>query len=650
MWLSELTRVHVNPYRMRIAQSAQSEGAEQLRALSKAGTSAGDCSTDSTSDRQLPSFTIVALLKPHAKSLAIAVAAVIGGSLTNLLQPWPLKIVIDAVSGSKPLHGWLKRLVHSDFGQHKAATVEFAALAIIGIASVGAVCSYVEDDMTTRVSQWITYDLRNMLFNHIQHLSLRYHKQKDTGDLISRLTTDIDAVQSFIVSGIMGLMVDSIALIGMATVMFYLNWRFTLIALSVAPILFAFSFSFTRRSKKASREVRKKQSAIVSMLQEDLSSIGVIKAFAREGYTLRRLEEESRESMQMALRARRLKAKLSPLTEVTVAVGTALVLWAGARLVVRGTLSAGSLIVFIWYLGKMYKPLQDFAKMTDAYSKAAVGYERIREVLDLPPEVRDRPSARLAPDFAGAIEFNEVSFGYMPGQPVLSDISFQVAPGEVVALVGPTGAGKTTIAGLIPRLYDPDSGAVRIDARDVRDFGQKSLRDQISFVLQENILFRASISDNIAFGKPGATRAEIVRAAELADAEEFISKLPNGYDTVVGERGDTLSGGQRQRIAIARAIIRNAPILIMDEPSSGLDALSERAVFEALWRLMKGRTAIVIAHRLSTIQRADKILVVDQGRIVERGTHEDLLKDKGLYAKLFQLQSLREDDFAIGAA
>jgi len=583
------------------------------------------------------------------KSLFIALLAVVGAGIANLLQPWPLKIVIDVVSGDKPLHGWLKHFVRADLGQHKIAAVEFAALGLIAIAALGAVCSYIEDHMTTSVSQWITYDLRRKLYNHIQQLSLRYHRQKDTGDLISRLTTDIDAVQSFVVSGIMGLIVDSITLVGMASVMFYLNSRFTLIGLSVAPVLFVLSYSFTRRSKKASREVRKKQSAIVSMMQETLSAIGVIKAFAQEGYTQNRLEEESRQSIQMALHARELKAMLSPLIEITVAIGTALVLWTGGRLVLEGGLSAGSLILFIWYLGKMYKPLQDFAKMTDAFSKASVGYERIRDVLELAPEVRDSPTAQLAPSFRGEIEFDNVTFSYVAGRPVLADISFRVEPGEVVALVGPTGAGKTTIAGMIARLYDPESGAVRIDARDVRDFQQNSLRDRISFVLQENILFRGSIRENIAFGRPEATLAEIQSAAELADAHEFISKLPNGYDTVVGERGDTLSGGQRQRIAIARAIVRNAPILIMDEPSSGLDALSEKTVFDALWRLISGKTAVVIAHRLSTVQRADTILVIEQGRIVERGTHEQLLKYQGLYAKLYRLQSYGTD-FAFGVA
>jgi subfamily B ATP-binding cassette protein MsbA len=403
-------------------------------------------------------------------------------------------------------------------------------------------------------------------------------------------------------------------------------------------VLFAVVYSYTRRIKKASRAVRKKEGEIVSTIQEVLTSIRVVKAFAREEYEQHRLEEESLESVEIALRARGLKAKLSPLVEIIVAVGTSMVLWFGARMVLGGTLSAGTLILFIFYLGKMYKPMQDLSKMTDSYSKAAVGYERIREILDTNHEVQDLRGAREAPPFRGRIDFEGVSFGYEPGSPILQDVSFHIEPGQTAALVGPTGAGKTTIISLIPRFYDLESGSVKIDGRDVRWFTQKSLRQQMSFVLQETILFHAPIWYNIAYGKPGASRAEILRAAEMANAHEFIEKMPDGYDTLVGERGVTLSGGQRQRIAIARAVIRSTPILILDEPSSGLDAGSEKLVFEALDRLMEGKTTIVIAHRLSTIQRADVILVVENGTIVERGRHEELIKTGGLYARLYETQ------------
>jgi len=378
-------------------------------------------------------------------------------------------------------------------------------------------------------------------------------------------------------------------------------------------------------------------------VQEVLTSIRVVKAFNREDYEQNRLEEESLESVEIALRARGLKAKLSPLVEIIVGVGTAMVLWFGARMVLSGALSAGDLVVFIWYLGKMYKPMQDLSKMTDSYSKASVGYERIREVLETNREVRDLPGARRAPPFHGRIEYEYVTFSYDSKSPVLRGISFRIEPGQTVALVGPTGAGKTTIISMLPRFYDVDSGVIKIDGTDIRHFTQQSLRQQISFVLQETVLFHGPIWYNIAYGKPDASRVEILRAAELANAHEFIDRLSDGYNSIVGERGATLSGGQRQRIAIARAIIRNSPILILDEPTTGLDAASEHLVFEALDRLMEGKTSIVIAHRLDTIRRADQILVVKNGVIVERGRHEDLIRSGDLYARLYELQFRPEE-------
>lgn len=565
------------------------------------------------------------LLRPHAKALAVGLLAVIGETIADLLQPWTLKIVFDNVlkSGSLKGQGWLNQLILSTVGTNRLAILKFAAVAALVIAVAGAVCSYWEKYLTTSVGQWVMHDLRRTLYSHVQRLSLSYHDHKQTGDLISRVTTDIDAIQSFIASGVLGVFINILTLAGMVGVMFYINWRFTLIALSVAPGLFAVVYSYTRHIKKASREVRKKEGEIVSAIQEVLTSIRVVKAFAREDYEQRRLEEESLESVEISLRARGLKAKLSPLVEIIVAIGTSLVLWFGARMVLQGDLSAGSLIVFILYLGKMYKPMQELSKMTDAYAKASVGYERIREVLATDREVADLPNARPARRFRGRVEFDNVSFHYEEGSPVLGGVTLRIEPGQTAALVGPTGAGKTTIVSLIPRFYDPVSGVVRIDGQDVRSFTQKSLRQQISFVLQETLLFHGPIWNNIAYGKPGASRAEIYRAAELANAHEFIDKMPQGYDTIVGERGVTLSGGQRQRIAIARAVIRDSPILILDEPSTGLDAASEKLVFEALDRLMEGKTSIVIAHRLSTIRRADAIFVVEGGTIRESGTHEE---------------------------
>lgn len=558
--------------------------------------------------------------------------------MADLLEPWPLKIVIDTALRSRPTTDWLSECFSSTLGGQKWAVIQFAALVVLVIAAIGAICSYSEKYLTTNIGQLVAHDLRQMLYSHIQRLSLAYHDHKRTGDLISRLTSDIDAIQNFIASGMLGGLINSLALVGMVAVMFYINQRFTLIALSVAPVLFAVVYRHTRRIKEASLEVRKKEGEIVSVIQEVFSSILVVKAFAREDYEQRRLEKESLESIEIARLARRLKGRLSPLVDMIVAVGTCLVLWFGGNMALRGALSAGSLVLFVWYLSKMYKPMRELSKMTDAYSKATVGYERIREVLETNHEVKDLPDARHAPKFRGQIELGNVSFSYKPNCPMLKRVTLTVEAGQVAALVGPTGAGKTTIINLIPRFYDPDAGTVKIDGTDVKLFRQKSLRQQISFVLQETLLFHGSIWHNIAYGKPDASRAEILRAARLANADEFIERMPQGYDTLIGERGITLSGGQRQRIAIARAVIRNTPILILDEASSGLDAASEKLVFEALDRLMKGRTSIVIAHRLSAIRFSDVIFVVQDGEIVERGNHDELLRNGKLYMKLHELQ------------
>jgi subfamily B ATP-binding cassette protein MsbA len=584
-------------------------------------------------------LTIRELLRPHTKSLMLGILAAVGSGIANLLEPWPLKIVLDNVLQSKAsANGWLNRLFFSLTGGDKLAILEFAAIAVMAIAVIGGLCSYAEKLLTTSVGQWVMHDLRQTVYFHIQRLSLAYHDRKRTGDLISRVTADIDAIQSFIASSLLDALVDVLTLLGMVGVMFYIDWRFTLIALSIAPPLAILVFVYTRNIKKASREVRKKEGEIVSVIQEVLTSIRVVKAFAREDYEQRRLEEESLENVEIALRARSLKARLAPLVSVIVAAGTGLVLWFGSRMVLAGGLSPGSLIVFIMYLGKMYKPMQDLSKMTDAYAKASVGYERIREILDTQGEIADLPGARRVSRLRGAVEFEHVTFGYDPAHPALEDVSFKIAPGQVAAFVGPTGAGKTTIISLIPRFYDPSAGVVKIDGVDIRQFQQRSLRRQISFVLQETVLFRGPIWQNIAYGKPDASRAEIHRAAELANAAEFIDRMPDGYDSTIGERGVTLSGGQRQRIAIARAVIRDTPILILDEPSSGLDAESEKLVFEALDRLMKGKTCIVIAHRLSTIRSADVIFVVKDGAIVERGSHDQLTVAGGLYASLHEIQ------------
>jgi len=579
------------------------------------------------------------LLRPHWKALTVALLAVLGVTVTDIIEPWPIKIVVDNLLQSKKLPGWLGEFVSGIFGQDKLAILNFAVAAVAVIAVVGAVSSYVERYMTTSVSQWVAHDLRQTLYNHVQRLSLTEYDETRTGDLISRVTSDIEAIQDFINSALLGMLVSGLTLFGMVGVMLYINWRFTLIALSVAPALFLVVFYFTRRIKKTSRAVRKKESELLSIVEEVLTSIRVVKAFAREDYEERRFASQSRENLETALKARSIKAKLSPVVEIIVAMGTCLVLWYGARLALSGQLSAGLLIVFLLYLGKMYKPMRELSKMTDTVSKAAVGYERIQEVLEIESRVRDLPQAQKAPRLKGKIEFDHVSFSYEEDKPVLKDVSFKIEPGQVAAVVGPSGTGKTTIISLIPRFYDPRSGQVKIDGKDVRRFTMKSLRDQISFVLQDTLLFRAPIWENIAYGRPDASHEEIMRAAQVANAHEFIDKMSEGYDTMLGERGVTLSGGQRQRIAIARAVIRDTPILVLDEPTSGLDAASEEAVIEALDRLMKDRTTILIAHHLGTIRHADIIFVVNDSELVEQGSHEELLARGGVYADLYKTQA-----------
>ena len=587
-------------------------------------------------------ISILAFLRPHWKALSLALVAVTLEAVTDVLEPWPLKIILDYLLQGKHMPGWMTVAV-GWVGQDKLAVLNFAVLAVATIAIVGALSSYLEKYLTTSVGQWVMHDLRRTVYHHIHRLSLAEHDEKRTGDLISRVTSDIEAIQTFITSALLGIFTNILTLAGIIGVMLYLNWRFTLISLSIAPVLFLVIYLFTSRIKQASRDVRKKEGELVSLVEEVFTSIRVVKAFAREDYEETRFEQQSLGNVEAALVARSIKAKLAPIVEVTVATGTCLVLAYGARLVLAGQLTAGALVVFLLYLGKMYKPMRELSKMTDTVSRAGVSLERIRDILETDSVLRDQSGASKAPHFQGKVEFDHVSFAYTPEQSILNDVTFGIAPGQIAAFVGPTGSGKTTIVSLIARFYDPVSGVVSIDGKDVRKYTMKSLREQFSFVLQETVLFHGPIWENIAYGKPEASREEIVSAAKLANAHDFIDKMPEGYDTMVGERGVTLSGGQRQRIAIARAIIRNTPILVLDEPTSGLDAASEEAVFEALGRLMEGKTSIVIAHHLATVRKANIIFVVKDNAIVERGTHDELLAAGGLYAELYEIQFRRDD-------
>ncbi len=582
------------------------------------------------------------LARSHWKPLALALTAVLGETIADLLEPWPIKVVVDNILQGKKLPPRLEAIV-ALFPHNAFATLNFAITAVLLIAVVGAVSSYSEKVLTTSVAQWVAHDLRRMVYQRIQRLSLAEHGESRTGDLLTRVTSDIDAVQDFITSALLGIFTNLLTLTGMLAVMFYMNWRFTLVGLSVAPVMFLLVYVYTKRIKKASRLVKKREGELMSGVAEVLTSIQVVQAYAREDYEDRRFDWESRQNVAAGLHARSMKARLSPMVDILVAVGTCLVLGYGARLVMRGALTIGELIIFLLYLGKTYKPMRDLSKMTNTVSKATLSFERIQELLDMESRVRDMPGARTAPRFAGLMEFDHVTFSYDGTNPILKDVCMRIEPGQVAAIVGPSGTGKTTIAGLIPRFFDPQSGRILIDGQDIRELTLKSLRDQVSFVLQDTLLFRGTIWENIAYGKPEAEIEDTVRAAEEANAHEFIVKMPESYATMVGERGVTLSGGQRRRIAIARAIVRDTPILILDEPTAGLDAASEQFVTDALERLMKGRTSIVIAHHLNTIRHADVIFVVKDAEVVERGTYDELLATGGVFAGMHAIQASGTD-------
>ena len=585
------------------------------------------------------------LIRPYRFKLLIILLAMLVETAMSLASPWPLKVIIDNVVGNHKLPHALDELVRPmlDHG-NKLQVAGLAALAFILIALLGAVASYIDNYFTESVGQWVAHDLRMRTYHHLQRLSLGYYDTHQTGTLLSTITTDIETIQDFASSSTLNILIDMLTIVSMLGLMFWLNWDFTLIAVAVTPFLLFFISRFKKAVKKATHQVRKEESEIVAVVQQGLESMQVIEAFGRQDMEQEALNQVSHATVSAALSARKVKSLLSPIVTITVAFCTAIVLWRGASLILRDVMTIGALTVYLSYLTKFFKPVKDLATTTNAIAQATVGVERVRAILETDTILPERSDGAEPRFLKGEIVFDHVAFGYSADTPVLTDVSFKIEPGQMVGVVGPTGSGKSTVVSLIPRFYDPTSGAVKIDGRDVREYKVNPLREQIGYVLQDTVLFRGTILENIAFGRPNATRDEIVAAAQLANADEFIARMPKGYDTMVGERGSTLSGGQRQRIGIARVMVRNSPILLLDEPTAALDSESEKAVIEALERLMKGRTVVTIAHRLSTIRDADKIIVISGGVVAESGTHGELMALNGIYA------GLQSTQFAASAA
>ena len=581
---------------------------------------------------------VLDLVRPYRGWLVIVFAAMIVEIAMSLAAPWPLKLVLDDALQNHKLPEWLAWAHNHGIERNTLGVAVFAGISTLLIAVIAAIASYIDNYYTTSIGQWVANDLRVQMYEHLHRLSLRFYDSAKTGTLMSTITGDVSTVQSFASSSTLGIVVDLLTIVFMLGLMLWLDWDFTLIAVGVTPFLLLFVMRFKKAVKEVTKIVRVRQSEVLAVVQEGLGSVREIQAFGRQDLEAAHIEAASHATVEAALKARQVKSLLSPVVSIVVALCTAIVLWKGTSLIVAGTMTAGALTVYLAYLTKFFKPVKDLASMTSVIAQTTVALERIQAILSADDIVPERADAIDPGQVKGAIAFEHVAFGYADDAPVLKDVSFTIEPGQVVGIVGPTGSGKSTVLSLIPRFYDRKSGRVLIDGMSVDTFRLAALRAQVGFVLQETVLFRGTIRENIAYGRPGATDEEVVAAAKLANADEFIGRMPHGYDSVVGERGDTLSGGQRQRIGIARAVIRNSPIMILDEPTAALDTESERLVIEGLQRLMKGRTVIMIAHRLSTIRDADKILVLKDGVVAEEGTHAELIARGGVYAELHRIQ------------
>jgi ATP-binding cassette subfamily B protein/subfamily B ATP-binding cassette protein MsbA len=582
-------------------------------------------------------------LWPHRGRILWALGQVCLTSALELLKPWPIKLIIDSVLGGKPMP------IGFGLGFSTGALLLTACIALVVIyAALGAI-TVLTNYTTISIGQRMVRALRSDLYAHLHRLSMAFHSRAQAGDLLYRVTADTFALQSLTMNCLFPATTAIVLLIGMAGIMLHLDWQLTLLALSVCPLLLLAIGRLNRRITVAAGEMRERESEVYGVVQRAMAAMRVIQAFTREEEEHRRFMSASERSLDAGLRLYTLQTFYSGVVNLVIALGTAAVVWVGARHVLDGTLTVGSLVVFISYLASLYTPINNMFQVYGLAQSAQVGVQRVLDVMDVERDLPDGTRSFPAEGARGDVVWEALDFQYSPGVPILRGIDLHVAPGQRVAVVGPTGAGKTTLLSLLPRFYDPTRGRVLVDGLDVREYKLQSLRRQVAIVLQPPLLFPVSFRENIGFGRPDASLEEIVEAAKAARIHDMVARLPEGYDTVVGEHGVTLSEGEKQRLTIARAILRDSPILILDEPTSALDPETEQLIVEALERLQAGRTTFVIAHRLSTVRMADLVVVIKDGRLVEQGPLETLLARPGPFATMYGARTTRrqEDPLAI---
>jgi ATP-binding cassette subfamily B protein len=580
---------------------------------------------------------ILRYVRPYWPLAGTAVALILLGAAVGLLGPWPLKILVDHALGELPAPEWLSAPLGS-LAQDRVALLVVAALAGLALTVVDNGINVVNNYVTTRLDQRMVLDFRSDLFEHAQRLSLTFHDQRRTGDFMARINYAAGSVGSITVA-IPPLAQSAITLVGMFWIAYRMNPTLALLSMTVAPFIYYSVGFYTRHMETRVRAVRTMEGESLSIVHEAMSMLRVIVAFGREGYEHRRFREHGETAVDARVKLTVQQTLFSLVVNTITAIGSTLVLGYGAYQVLQGRLTVGELLIVMAYIASVYKPLETISGTIGSLQEQLISLKMACELQEEEPDIKDVPDAITLDRAQGRVAFEGVSFSYKGRVDTLNDISFDAPAGRVIAIVGPTGAGKSTLVSLVPRFFDPQRGRVLLDGTDVRRLTLKSLREQISIVLQEPLLFSATIADNVRYGRLEAREQEIIEAAKAANAHDFIMRLPQKYATRLGERGAQISGGERQRIAVARAFLKDAPILILDEPTSSIDSKTELVILDALERLMVGRTTFIVAHRLSTIRNADVVLVLNHGRLVEQGTHEELVARPGLYKELYEAQT-----------